>query len=305
MKVVIWCLLLLTYISGCRTHQVEITKIPDVQGHRGCRGLMPENTIPAFIEAVKLGVTTLELDVVMNKFGDVIISHEPYYNSYFSTDPLGHPIKKSDEKKHNLYQMTFDEIASYDVGMRTNPKYPLQSKIACYKPKLDDVVDTVRKYCMAQKLPLVMFNIELKYDRNEIGTFFPKDSILIDSVFSILKNQNLLDNAIIQSFDTEILNICYYKEPNLSYALLIDNSEDLQKNLSLLHFKPSVYSPRYTKVNKKLVTECRVLDLKIIPWTVNDEDDIVEMLGFGVDGIISDYPDKVIEIAEGLLQSVQ
>lgn len=279
-----------------------ITQIPDIQGHRGCRGLMPENTIPAFTEAIRLGVTTLEMDVVMSKYGDVVISHEPYFNSEFSSDPNGHPISKSDEQKYNIYNMTADEIKKFDVGSRTNPKYPMQSKIKCYKPLLGEVIDTVAAYCKRNNIPLVMFNIEIKYDRDKVGQFFPEDTLMVDSVLSILISKNLIENTTIQSFDTDILNICHAKEPNVQYAILVDNIFGLERNLSNLKFKPNTYSPRYTKVDKNLVENCKAMGLKVIPWTVNDEDDITTMLSYGVDGIISDFPDRVIEIAKGHLK---
>src|ERR1043165_5710631 len=78
----------------------------DVQGHRGARGLMPENTIPAFILALDSGVTTLEMDLAITKDKQVIVSHEPWMNSDFCLDPSGKPIRGADEKKFNIYKMT-------------------------------------------------------------------------------------------------------------------------------------------------------------------------------------------------------
>src|ERR1041384_3765446 len=92
----------------------------DLQGHRGCRGLMPENTVPAFLKALDLGVTTLELDVVISKDRQVVVSHEPYFNAAYSIAPDGKPVDKKDQKNRILYQMSYAEIKQYDVGSNGN-----------------------------------------------------------------------------------------------------------------------------------------------------------------------------------------
>src|ERR1044071_2821956 len=117
-------LLFFIFFMSC-TPQKNLEKPPsgglgtfDVEGHRGCRGLMPENTIPAMIKAIQLGVTTLEMDAVITKDKKVILSHEPFFAADISTTPDGKTFTVSEEKKFNLYQMTFSEIETWDVGLK-------------------------------------------------------------------------------------------------------------------------------------------------------------------------------------------
>src|SRR6188474_3759231 len=101
----------------------------DIQGHRGCRGLMPENTIPAMIKALDLGVTTLEMDVVISKDNKVVVSHEPWFESEITTKPDGSFIKPGEAMQYNIFQMSYDEVLKYDVGMKTHPRFPQQQKM--------------------------------------------------------------------------------------------------------------------------------------------------------------------------------
>ena len=101
----------------------------DYQGHRGCRGLLPENTIPAFKKALDLGVKTLEMDVVITKDKQVILSHEPWFSHEIALDPEGNPIQLETETSHRIYQMTFEETQNYDVGSKDHPRFPEQEKM--------------------------------------------------------------------------------------------------------------------------------------------------------------------------------
>ena len=108
----------------------------DLQGHRGCRGLMPENTIPAMIKALQLGVNTLEMDAVISKDRQVVISHDAFFNHDISTTPAGNAILQKDETQYNLYQMNYADIRQWDVGTRPYPRFPRQEKIPAIKPLL-------------------------------------------------------------------------------------------------------------------------------------------------------------------------
>src|SRR3954464_12088059 len=114
----------------------------DIEGHRGCRGLYPENTIIAFMEAVKLGVNTLEMDVVVSKDGKLVVSHDPTLNPDICSTPDGKPVSTG----IRIYNLTYDEVKTYDCGLRGNPKFPDQYKTAAFKPLLSDVIDSVEKY---------------------------------------------------------------------------------------------------------------------------------------------------------------
>src|SRR5271154_1501859 len=104
------------------------TQIPkfDVQGHRGARGLMPENTIPAFLLALDSGVTTLEMDLAVTKDKQIVVSHEPWMSAAYSLNPEGHEILEKDEKKYNIFQMTYEQVKQWDCGVKGNSKFPQQ-----------------------------------------------------------------------------------------------------------------------------------------------------------------------------------
>src|SRR5512141_1589187 len=96
----------------------------DKQGHRGCRGLMPENTIPAMLAAIDLGVTTLEMDVVISKDRKVVVSHDPWFSDQLTTTPEGLPLTKNEAEHRLLFDMDYDSISKYDVGLRPHPGFP-------------------------------------------------------------------------------------------------------------------------------------------------------------------------------------
>ncbi|MFM8834550.1 MAG: glycerophosphodiester phosphodiesterase family protein, partial [Cytophagales bacterium] len=112
----------------------------DVQGHRGARGLKPENTIPAFLTALDYGVTTLELDVVITKDKKVLVSHEPWMFSGICLTPDGNTILGKDEKRYNIYELTYEEVKKFDCGSIGNGHFPEQEKIKISKPLLSDVI---------------------------------------------------------------------------------------------------------------------------------------------------------------------
>ena len=148
----------------------EIKKIAaqifDKQGHRGCRGLMPENTIPAMINALGLSVTTLEMDAVITKDKQVILSHEPFFNHEISSVLVINYatsrkyIDETKEKDYNIYKMAYEETQQYDVGLKPHPRFLQQQKMAVQKPRLADVFDSVKNYMMTAKRPYPYFNIE-------------------------------------------------------------------------------------------------------------------------------------------------
>ncbi len=268
----------------------------DIQGHRGCRGLIPENTIPAFIEAVKLGVTTLELDVVISQDQQVVVSHDPFLSHVICRTAEGQPIIEEEEKKYNLYQMLYQEIARCDCGSSPHPQFSEQKNFPAYKPLLANVIDTIEQLITAQNLPPVVYNIETKSDPKGDGIFHPAPDKFTDLVLSIIQEKNIEDRIVIQSFDVRTLQQIRKKQPSLTLALLVGNTDSFEKNLDKLGFTPQIYSPHFQLVDQDLIGLAEKKGLSIIPWTVNEPEDIQRMVNLKVDGIISDYPDRVIEI---------
>lgn len=264
----------------------------DKQGHRGCRGLMPENTIPAMLYALELGVTTLELDVVITKDKQVVVSHEPFFNHDITTKPNGEAVTLAEEKGLNIYQMNYAEVKKYDVGMKVHPRFPQQQKIKAYKPLLNELLDSVAQYMITSKRPHPYFNIETKCLPIGDHIYHPKPDEFVELLMAVIKEKKLEKQVIIQSFDFRSLQYLHQHYPQIKTAMLIEDFDKrgIEKQIAALGFTPSIYSPHFSLVNETLLTYCRSNKIKLIPWTVNTKEDINRLKNMGVDGIITDYP---------------
>ncbi len=264
----------------------------DLQGHRGARGLYPENSIPGFLHALDLGVTTLELDVCVSKDSQLIVSHEPWFSHEICLDPNGNPILQSNEKEHNLYQLTAKEIATYDCGTKPHPRFPGQKKLRVHKPTLQEMVVAVEAKIKTDSLDPVYYNIETKSTSDGDGRFHPKPKTFSGLLYEELKKLGILERSIVQSFDVRTLQAMREIDTTLTLALLVENKEGLEQNLARLGFVPEIYSPYYKLVTEDLVKSCHAKQMKIIPWTVNTPEDMKHLKNLGVDGLITDYPDQ-------------
>lgn len=266
----------------------------EVQGHRGDRGNFPENSLPAFISAVKKGVDVIELDVVISKDNKVVVSHEPFMSSVYVLTPAGDSITKQDEKSYNLYTMTYDSIKKFDGGSKGNKNFTQQNKLKVYKPLLSEVIDSVENYIAVNKLKPVKYNIEIKSVKEEYDISQPQPDVFIDMVMSVIKEKGIVDKINIQSFDPAPLNVLKSKYPEVKIAFLT-SIPGIEKNMAQLDFVPEIYSPNYKLVNKAFADSLREKNVKLIPWTVNNPKDIDRMIELKVDGIITDYPERVID----------
>ncbi|WP_420316712.1 glycerophosphodiester phosphodiesterase family protein [Ekhidna sp.] len=287
--------LFIVILTGCNQIHKEHEPI-DIQGHRGARGLAPENSIPAFLLATKLGVNTLELDVVVSKDRKIIVSHEPYISPDFCFDVNGDTI--SSDSIINIYRLNYDEVKKFDCGSSGNVKYPEQKKVAVYKPLLSDVIDTVESYIQSNQLKRVNYNIELKSKRSTEEEFHPSPPSFSDLVYQLLKAKGLLEQTTIQSFDFRILQFFHQKYPEVKLVLLIENELNWKVNIDSLGFIPEVYSPYYPLLSRAEVHEIHDGGMKVIPWTVNEPAIMEQLIVWGVDGIITDYPDRALRITE-------
>lgn len=282
---------------------VAVSPAPfDVEGHRGCRGLMPENTIPAFLKALDLGVTTLEMDVVISKDRQVVVSHEPYFNADFSIAPDGKPVSKAEQKKLVLYQMSYDQIRQYDTGSNGNPKYPEQQKQKTHKPLLTEVIGQVEAYRQQHKLAPVAYNIELKSDASEYNKSQPEPAPFCDLVQNVLTSRLPANRLIIQSFDFAVLkhwkqqaDAGHYLPVRLS--ALVENLRGAEKNIADLGFTPAIYSPHYRLLSKQTIQSLHEQGIQVVPWTVNQRSDMERLKRWGVDGLITDYPDRAVGLS--------
>jgi len=265
----------------------------DIQGHRGCRGLYPENTIPAFLHAMDLGVHTLEFDVVISADEKIIVSHDPYMSYDISTAPNDVEITKETEKDHNIYKLSYDDIKNYDVGIKPFSRFPDQKKMAVHKPSLKDLITATEA-----KDPKIRYNIEIKRRPENDGIFHPEYTHFADLVINEIDALGITNWTTVQCFDVPTLQYIHKTYPHIKLVYLIENKDTPDQNLDKLGFKPDVYSPEYKLVDDELVSLCNHKNIQLIPWTVNEVEDMKALINLKVDGIITDYPDRLIELCK-------
>lgn len=263
----------------------------EIQGNRGARGLMPENTVPSMIKALESGATTLKMEAVISKDKQVVVSQEPYFNHVISTSPTGEEITLKNEKKFNIYKMDYEDVKQFDVGSKPHPRFPHQEKFRVEKPLLSDLIDKVEFFVAKRKMAKPHYNIETKLIRKGDGEFQPSPEEFVELIMAVVKAKKLEKRVTIHSFDIRSLQYVHEKYPEIPTSLGIDEKEDFENNIKALGFTPTIYSPYLPLVGKGLVDKCHAASVKIIPWTVNTVKDMQYLKNLGVDGIVTDYPD--------------
>ena len=267
----------------------------DLQGHRGCRGLMPENSIPAFLHALDLGITTLELDVVISKDRQVVVSHEPFFNTEITSDASGRQLPK--DTKTNLYQLDYKTIKTYDCGSIGNHSFPEQQKIKTYKPLLSEVFKAVENHCKKNNLKRPNYNIEIKSEEKEYDISQPTPTVFSNLVYPVILKFLSPERVTLQSFDFNVLRYWHQQFQSKKYkkvklAALVANLNGLEKNLEDLGFIPDIYSPYFKLLDSDKVATLHQKKILVIPWTVNEIVDMKAVILMGVDGLITDYPNR-------------
>jgi glycerophosphoryl diester phosphodiesterase len=291
----------------------------DLQGHRGARGLAPENTLAAFRIAVELGVTTLETDLAITKDDVVVISHDPMLNPDLVRGPDGQWITESVP----IHSLTLAELKRYDIG-RLNPASKYAQQFPEQKP-----VDGQRFATLAELFamagPHVRFNIELKTDPTRPDLTVDPARFAQLAVEEIRRG-GAAGRSTIQSFDWRGLLEAHRLAPEIPTACLSIESGGMD-TIGRTSGRPSpwlagldlgahggsvpsfakaagcaVWSPFYRNVTAENVKEAHALGLKVLPWTVNDPADMARLIALGVDGLITDYPDRARPVlaAKGL-----
>lgn len=282
-------------------------RLIDLQGHRGARGLMPENTIPAFMLALELGVTTLELDVAINAEGHVVVSHEPWMSAKICSHGDGRPVTPDEEKSLRIYAMSDAQVASFDCGSRGHPDFPQQQAMPVSKPLLSELFRAVARHVEESghdaEFGQVLFNIEIKSLPAGDNIFHPEAMEFARILYQLISDFQLIDRTSIQSFDIRALEATHQIDPQIATVLLVDNQLGLTENLSRLSFTPSIYSPDYRLLDQAQIDTAHALDIRVIPWTVNDEETMRDLIKLGVDGFITDYPDLGMRVRAEIQQA--
>jgi glycerophosphoryl diester phosphodiesterase len=263
----------------------------EIHGHRGARGHMPENTIPSFIRALELGAHAIELDVVITKDRQVLVSHEPYMSAGICTDAQGNKLDNP-SKSHNIYEMTLAETRNYDCGSLPHSRFKGQEKMVVHKPLLSEVVDAVEQFMKDKPKRRIVYNVEIKSQPKTDGTHHPVPADYVQLVYAEMKRLNILDKSMVQSFDLRILQELRKLDADLPISFLIANAKSWEKNIEELGFVPQYYTPYYKLMKKKTVKQLQAKNMKVGVWTVNDEKVIRKLMRWGVDVIITDYPDR-------------
>ena len=270
----------------------------EVIGHRGHMSHYPENSIEGFKSAVALGVDALEMDLVVSADKQIVVSLEPFMAAASVLTADGKRINRSTEKSHNLFQMSYDSIRQYKTGLLKDRNFRDQKETESFKPLLGEVLKQVEAYRKEKKFPPIKYYLEVKSTPNNYGVFQPYPAEFTELLMQVIKAHQMENAIVVKSFDVNLLNTFNKKFPEIETSLLTYKTP-IHEKLSQLEFKPNAIGPYFKLLkSKEQVEELHVQGLKIIPWTVNSERDIIKMIKLGVDGIISDYPERVLIIGQ-------
>ncbi len=282
----------------------------DLQGHRGARGLAPENTLPAFERALALGVDTLELDIGVTADGVVVVAHDPYLNPAITRDASGQWL--AGPRGPLLKSLTLAQLQAYDVG-RIQPETPYAGTFATQQGR-----DGTRVPTLAQVFALVKergapvrFNIETKINPHAPGDTVAPEA-MVQALLAVVREHGMQQRVAIQSFDWRTLQLVQKAEPAIPTVYLTNESAGANNNMRDGSWNAglrladhgtvpkmvkaaggAVWAPNQGAVTAERVKEAQALGLKVVPWTVNNPADMERLLGWGVDGIITDYPDRL------------
>lgn len=285
--------LLLSFYSLFLTAQnkkMTLSEDFSLQGHRGARGLMPENTIPAFLRCLDEGVFTLEMDVVASMDKQIVVSHEGWFNEVTCSHPNGQAVQRCDRNRFLIYNMTYQQVKKYDCGRRGDPKFPQQKPMPAHKPLLKEVIEYCDAYAVEKGLPQPKYNIEIKSNPKRDGELQPPPAEFVQLVQEVLEKSGAKERCIIQSFDERILQEMKKLDATVTLAYLTESPLPVEANLNKLGFVPDIYAPRHILVTKKMAKKVHEMDMQLIVWTVNDLKRMKKLVKKGVDSIISDYP---------------
>ncbi len=300
--------LALVFISFCASHVLAF----DLQAHRGGRGLWPENTLLAFGNAIRLGVTTLELDVGVTADGHVVISHDPNLNPNITRGPSGQWLSGPGP---NIWSLSYAHLSGYDVG-RINPNTKYAADFAQQQgsdgvriPRLSDLFELAKQLGATD----IEFHIETKIDpRFAERTLSPE--AFVAALLKTVREAGVLSRVTVQSFDWRTLAELRRVAPQVRTTYLtsdLANLNTLADGAWTLGLTPRQYggsvahmvlaaagkatavtwSPHFRSLTADQVRSAQALGLRVVPWTVNRPSDMQALIAMGVDGLITDFPD--------------
>ena len=264
----------------------------DVQGHRGARGYLPENTLPAFARALELGVDTLELDCGVTRDGVVVVHHDRRLNPDIARGPDGKWVKAP---APTITSLTFAELQRYDVG-RLRPgseyagRFPDQKPVDGTRiPRLADLFLLVKE----KRNSTVRFNIEPKSDLEAPQDTLPPERFA-NALLGEIRKARLEKRTTVQAFDWRSLKVVERDAPEMQTVYCTEGADSDPAKVHAAGGR--IWSPNFAELSESKLAEARKLKMRITVWTVNEPADIARMIDAGVDGMASDYPDRVIEL---------
>jgi glycerophosphoryl diester phosphodiesterase len=265
---------------------VMLSQTPiELQGHRGARGHLPENTLPGFEAAAAMGVDTLELDVGVTRDGVVVVHHDRRLNPDVARDADGRWVSAPAPA---IFSLDYEVLQRYDVGrIRPGSEYAQrfphqQPRDGARIPRLSEVL----------KIPRVKFNIETKLSpKAPDETLAPEP--FARALIAEVRRAGVAARCTIQSFDFRTLEVVQREAPEIRTAYLTQHQKGEQVPRSIHAMGGAIWSPNFEDLDALALAAARALGVRVIVWTVNEPADIQRMLSLRVDGIISDYPDRV------------
>ena len=274
----------------------------DLQGHRGARGLAPENTLPAFDKAIQFKMTTLELDTVLTRDNRLIITHDRRINA-----KICRPVGGRKARNKTVRELTVAQLKQFDCGTLKNARFPKQQPVPGTRlSTLDELFAHVRSLeSKNPRLANLKYNIESKFEYNTETS--PQElTATARAMIRAIKSAGLQKRVTVQSFKLEYLSVIRKLAPEIRISALFvprnwrakrqpdaDGDAILEKTKKL---GAEIVSPHYSFVSPRFVHRAHRMGIAVIPWTVNDADTIRRMLETGVDGVISDYPDVLYKV---------
>ncbi|GMU72140.1 MAG: glycerophosphoryl diester phosphodiesterase [Burkholderiales bacterium] len=289
----------------------------DLQGHRGARGLRPENTLAGFSKALEIGVTTLETDLAVTKDGVVVIAHDPDLNPALVRGPSGFWLTA---RGPAIRTLTLAELQAYDVG-RVDPSTSYGKQWPQQWPADGERIPTLAEFFafVAARDPKVRFNLEVKITPTSGESVVDPETFVALALAGIRK-AGVVDRTTLQSFDWRPLVISKRLAPELETACLtaqFPNFDTVKPDATgrspwqagLVpsehgHSLPrlvkaagcAIWSANAASLSAELVREAHALDLRVLAWTINDKAEMGRMIDLAVDGLITDYPDRARQV---------
>ena len=286
----------------------------DLQGHRGARGLAPENTLAGFEAALAIGVTTLELDIAISADGVPVITHDPALNPDITRDASGRWLQARGQAIHHL---TVAELQAWDVG-RINPASRYALDFADQMPQEGERIPTLAALfglVRSLRADTVRFNIETKL---QPGDAVPSASpeVFVSAILDVVRANGMAQRVSLQSFDWRTLQIARQLAPEIPTVFLTARlprfntvtSGDWTLGLRAADFDTTAdmvataggkaWSPHHSNLSQAVLRRSRALGLRVIPWTVNESADMERLIDWGVDGIITDRPDRLRSVMQ-------